>query len=212
MQTDNKPRFSIIIPAHNSSAYIRKALDSVKQQTFRDYELIVICDSCSDDTEQIAKEYGAFTERVGFSRDGLTRNQGIARAHGEYVLFIDDDDWWLHEYVLEQLDQKLKENPEIDVLCFSFIFKGLKYATPTGNNGRHWVAVWNKCWRREFIKDVKFSGEPSTSDLTFNRDAMAKLPKLLDWDMPMYYYNYMRVGSQTERDSIRSVLKAIQSL
>lgn len=205
-------RFSIIIPAHNSENYITHALESVQQQTFKDYELIVVCDSCTDNTEAVAKKYGATTYRVGYSRDGLTRNEGIARAKGEYVLFIDDDDWWLHEFVLEQLDQKLKENPNIDVLCFSFIFKGLKYATPTGNNGRHWVAVWNKCWRREFIKDVKFSGESSTSDLTFNRDAMAKLPKLLDWDMPMYYYNYMRVGSQTERDSVRSVLKAIQSL
>lgn len=209
-------RFSIIIPAHNSAAYIRKALDSIKQQTFQDYELIVICDSCNDNTEQIAKEYGAITARVGYSRDGLTRNDGIARATGEYVLFMDDDDWWLHEYVLELLDRKLKENPDIDVLCFSFIFKGVKYATPTGNGGKHWVAVWNKCWRRTLIADVKFSNELSTSDLTFNQKAMAKLPRLLDWDMPMYYYNYMRVGSQTERDHkadhARETLKAIQGL
>ena len=50
-------KFSIIIPAYNSAGYIRKALDSVKAQSCKDYELIVVCDSCGDDTEQIAKEY-----------------------------------------------------------------------------------------------------------------------------------------------------------
>ena len=116
-------RFSIIIPAHNSASFIRNALESIKKQTFKDYELIVICDNCNDNTQQIAEEYGAITERVGFGRDGLTRNRGLEKARGEWVLFMDDDDWWLHEYVLAQLDQKLKENPNIDMLCFSFIHR-----------------------------------------------------------------------------------------
>ena len=54
-------RFSVIIPAHNAAGHIRKALDSVRSQTFRDYELIVVCDSCTDDTQEIAEEYGART-------------------------------------------------------------------------------------------------------------------------------------------------------
>lgn len=193
-------RFSIIIPAHNSENHIRKCLDSIKQQTFKDYELIVICDSCTDNTESVAKEYGAITDRVEFGRDGLTRNRGLEKAKGEYVLFLDDDDWWLHEYVLEQLDQKLKENPGIDILCFSFIFKHWKYASPRGNDGNHWIAVWNKCWRTTFIRDCKFSNEWSVSDVQFHRQAFSKNPKVLDWDMPMYYYNYLRKGSISEID------------
>lgn len=194
-------RFSVIIPAHNAEDHIRKALESIRSQTFKDYELIVICDSCTDNTQHVAEEYGAITERVGFGRDGLTRNRGLAKAKGEYVLFMDDDDWWLHEFVLEQLDKKLNENPGLDALCFSFIFKGVKYATPWGNAGKHWIACWCKCWKREFIQDCRFSGESMSSDVTFHRMAMAKNPKLLDWDMPMYYYNYMRKGSQTELDA-----------
>lgn len=194
-------RFSIIIPAHNSESFIRNALESIKKQTFKDYELIVICDNCTDNTQEVAEEYGAITEKVGFSRDGLTRNRGLAKAKGEYVLFMDDDDWWLHEYVLEQLDTKLKENPGLDMLCFSFIFKGWKYATPTGNWGKHWVACWSKCHRREFAQDCKFSNEIMSSDVNFYRMEMAKSPKILDWDMPLYYYNYMREGSQTEIDA-----------
>lgn len=188
-------RFSIIIPTHNAENYIRKALDSIKQQTFTDYELIVVCDSCTDKTQEIAEEYGARTAVVDFHQDGFTRNKGIDMAQGEWILFMDDDDWWLHEYVLEQLNEKLLQNPKIDVLCFSFIFKHWKYASPKGNNGNRWIAVWNKCWRREFIGNTRFSKRYSKSDVDFNFAMMDKDPKILDWDMPMYYYNYLRPGS-----------------
>lgn len=191
-------RFSIIIPAHNSSAYIRRALDSIKQQTFTDYELIVVCDNCTDNTADIAREYGAIVEEVQFGRDGLTRNKGIDIAQGEYLLFMDDDDWWLHEFVLTQLDAKLRSVPNADVLCFSFIFKHWKYAAPRGNNGSYWIAVWNKCWRRSCIGNTRFSDKEKVSDVDFHSRMMEKGLTIVDWDMPMYYYNYFRPGSQTQ--------------
>lgn len=191
-------RFSIIIPAHNSAKYIQKALDSIKSQTFKDYELIVICDRCTDKTEEIAKKYGAITKNVDFGQDGYTRNAGIDIATGEWLLFMDDDDWWIHEYVLEQLDSKLKDLYEPDVLCFSFIFKGRQYASPKSNNGMRWTATWNKCWRREFVGTSRFSDKQAVSDVDFDRAVMSRHPRVFDWDMPMYYYNYMRPGSQTE--------------
>lgn len=193
-------RFSIIIPAYNAEKHIRKCLDSIKQQTFTDYELIVVCDSCDDNTEQIAKEYGAITKVVNFHQDGQTRNAGIEMAKGEWVLFLDDDDWWLHEFVLEQLDNKLSWCPGIDILCFSFIFGKWKYASPKGNQGGRWIAVWNKCWRREFIGDTRFSDKHSISDVDFHYQMFHKNPVVVDWDMPMYYYDYMREGSITETD------------
>lgn len=192
-------RFSIIIPAYNAENHIRKALDSIKSQTFTDYELIVVCDSCTDRTVEIAKEYTDKVEIVDYHQDGFTRNRGIDIAQGDWLLFMDDDDWWLHEYVLEQLNQKLTENPNIDILCFSFIFKGWKYASPKGNNGCRWLATWNKCWRREFVGNARFSDVYSKSDVDFDRRVFAKRPRVLDWDMPMYYYNYLREGSISEQ-------------
>jgi len=193
------PRFSIIIPAHNSSTYIHKALNSIKNQSFKDYELIVVCDNCFDNTEQIAKEYGAKTKRVQFGCDGPTRNKGIEMAIGEYVLFMDDDDWWLHEFVLEQLDKKLEELGDADILCFSFIFKGLCYASPLGNGGNHYNACWCKCYKRDKIGDARFSDVKAWSDVDFYQAIMNKGLKIYDWDMPMYYYNFMRKGSQSEQ-------------
>lgn len=192
-------RFSIIIPAYNAEHHITKALDSIKQQTFKDYELIVVCDSCTDQTEALAKSYGAKTVKVDFHNDGLSRSKGLDLATGEWVLFMDDDDWWLHEYVLAQLNDKLKELHDIDILAFSFIFKHWKYASPTGNTGykygNHWIAVWSKCWRRKFIGDTRFPKVYACSDKYFNEAMMKKNPRIYDWDMPMYYYNYLRPGS-----------------
>lgn len=192
-------RFSMIIPAYNAEDHIRKALDSIKQQSFKDYELIVVCDSCTDRTEEIAKEYGAITKAVQNHCDGPTRSMGIDMAHGEYLLFMDDDDWWLHEFVFEQLDQKLREEGEPDVLCFSHIFRHWKYAAPNGLRGGHWIAVWNKCWKRSFVEQTRFPNVQFCSDRYFNQSMINKGGRWVDWDMPMYYYDYKRPGSQTER-------------
>ena len=182
-------KYSIIIPAYNSSGYIRRALGSVKSQTCTDYELIVVCDSCTDNTEEIAKEYGAKTLTVNYNRDGLTRNAGIDVAQGDWLLFMDDDDWWLHENVLSQLEPEL---PGADIVRFSFMWRGKGYSR-CGD----YFAVWNKAWRRSFIGKTRFSDVQSWSDVDFHKAMMEKHPRIKDLDVLMYYYNYMREGSQS---------------
>ena len=185
------PKYSIIIPAHNGEQYIRKCLDSVVSQWYRNYELIVICDRCEDDTEKIAKSYRAITMNVDFGRDGLTRNAGLDIAQGEFVLFLDSDDWWLHEFVLGQIDSRM--TPFVDLLYFSFIWKGRGYCEQSPE--RNYIAVWNKCWRRAFIGDTRFTDRKFWSDEDFNRAMSYKQGNRVFWDMPMYYYNFMREGS-----------------
>ena len=192
------PKFSIIIPAYNAENHIRRALDSIACQTFKDYELIVVCDSCTDRTEEIAKQYGARTAAVEYHRDGLTRNKGIDMATGEWILFMDDDDWWMHEFVLEQLSEKVGREGE-SILCFAFIWKLYGYAAPRGNRGGHWIAVWNKCWKRSAIGSTRFSDIEKWSDVHFNTAMMSKGLKIVDWDMPLYYYNFMRPGSISQK-------------
>lgn len=191
-------KFSIIIPAHDSAKYITKALDSISQQTYSDYELIVVCDSCSDQTEAMAKQWEAKTIVTNFNCDGPARNAGLDAATGDWVLFMDDDDWWLHEFVLEQLANKVGNEDE-DILVFSFVWKYIGYAKPFTPQGDYYPAVWNKCWRREFIGDTRFPNLYSISDYYFHLNMMAKHPKIVTWDMPMYYYNYLRKGSISEQ-------------
>lgn len=191
-------RFSIIIPTHNAEGHIRRTLESIKSQTFKNYEIIVICDGCTDRTEDIAREYTDKVYNVNYRHTGYTRDVGMREAQGEYVLFTDDDDWWLHEFAFEKLDKKLTEqNP--DMLYFSFIYKGYNYINPEG--GQYLPAFWNKVWKRQFLQGINcpYSENTYMADVEFQDLALSKEPKIVEWNMPLYYYNYLRPGSMTHK-------------
>lgn len=93
-----KKLFSIIVPAYNSAAFIRKCIDSVLAQTYTEFELILIDDGSNDDTLSICHTYAASDPRVKVihkENGGHTsaRNEGLRNASGEYVIFLDSDDW-----------------------------------------------------------------------------------------------------------------------
>ena len=193
-------RFSIIIPAFNSAKHIRKTLDSIKNQTFKSYELIVICDSCEDNTAEIAREYTDKVYEVRSGHTGFNRNYGMDLAQGDYVLFTDDDDWWIHEFAFEEIDRKLRESTP-DILYFSFIYRNYKYISPVG--GQYLPAFWNKVWRRDFMKEIiaecSYGKDTYMADVEFQDTALSKNPRIVEWDMPLYYYDYMRPGSMTSK-------------
>ena len=197
-------KYSIIIPAFNAEDRIHRALDSIVNQDLIDkdeYEIIVVCDSCEDKTEAICQSYGAKTFPVEFHNDGLTRTKGIEVASGDWLLFMDDDDWWLHEYVLYTLDKVMeKEGTDVDIFLFGFVWKHKGIMAPLANAGRPFPSVWNKCWKRSFVVDneIKFPKVYSISDLYFHTKAMSLNPKMKMFDTPLYYYNYMRKGSISE--------------
>ena len=180
------------MPANNAEDRIWQGLKSIQHQTFKNYELIVVCDSCEDRTTNIAKAYADKVIEIDAHSDGAARNTGIQAAKGEYLIFIDDDDWFLHECVFQQINDRLNAlKNQVDVLCFSFIWKDRGYMKPKDNYGRgYWTAVWTKVWRREFVKDVKFPHTPRFSDVTFTNGVLAKHPRLVEWDCPLYYYNF----------------------
>ena len=195
-------RFSVIVPTYNAEARIRKTLDSIKNQTFQNFELIVVCDACTDKTHEIAREYTDKVFDVDFHNPTLARKHAIDLVQGEYVLFTDDDDWWLHEFAFELLDEKLREkNP--DLLYFSFIYRNFKYINPVG--GQYLPAFWNKVWKRELIqsidiREIKCTGDDVyMGDVEYQDKALAKNPRIVEWDMPLYYYDYMRPGSMTDK-------------
>lgn len=118
-------RFSIIIPVYNVEKYIRKCMDSVMNQTFRDYEVIVVNDETPDNSMAIVQEYvDAFPGRIQVihqknTRQGGARNNGVSKARGEYILFVDSDDY-VALNMLETVDAKLQENP-CDILVFRHV-------------------------------------------------------------------------------------------
>jgi len=212
----SNPLFSVIIPAHNSAAFIRRGLASIASQTFRDFELIVVCDNCTDNTEQIAQEYGARTERVSFGRDGLTRDHGIRMARGTWLLFMDDDDWFIHEYCFQQVaDEIMRIQDNVNVLSFGYIFRTKGYKAPEGDElfTPRVAHVWSKAWRRDTVlsQDARFGDAVFCSDTYFLKAMRNHIRNGAALNMPIYYYNFMRQGSQTDlfrRGIIRQSLVA----
>lgn len=198
-------KYSIIVPAHNSAKFIKPCLESIKNQSFTDYELIVVCDQCTDTTAKVVKPYADVILRTDYGTDA-SRQAGVDVAQGEWVLFLDDDDYWMHEYVLELIDQSLGDKPDVDMLCFGFIFRGKGYAQPIRHRQGQtifWPSAWNKCYRRPFILDTKFRNVPvdkegNAPDIDWTSRLLKKPFRYGELNQPLYYYNFMRKGSQTE--------------
>ena len=190
-------KFTCIIPAYNAEETIRKTLDSVISQTFQDYECIVIADSCTDKTAEIARSYSEKVKVIeaNVRNEGVGRNIGIENSTGEWILFIDADDWWLHEYVFQQLADRTKGN-DADAICFDIVWKHIGVVGAVANrHGQYFPHCTNKCWRRTFIGETRFPNIRPDSDAGFHSEIMKKQPKFDIWDMPMYYYNFLRDGS-----------------
>ena len=96
-QRSNKPLVTVIIPTYNRGWIIKEAIDSVLNQDFRDYELIVVDDGSSDNTQEILGAYGKTLAVFQQPNKGVSgaRNSGIAAASGQLVAFLDSDDLWL---------------------------------------------------------------------------------------------------------------------
>jgi glycosyltransferase involved in cell wall biosynthesis len=110
--------FSVVIPTFNRSHLLQATLESVFAQTFSDYEVIVVDDGSTDDTQEMMKSYG---ERVQFFRQenagpGAARNLGISRAGGEYVAFLDSDDLWF-PWTLSVFAELIDENTAPSILA-----------------------------------------------------------------------------------------------
>jgi glycosyltransferase involved in cell wall biosynthesis len=109
---------SVIIPTHNRAALLAEAIDSVLQQTFSDFELIIVDDGSTDDTPQVVAAYDdpriVYIRQDGQER-GAARNRGVAAAHGEFITFLDDDDWFLPHKLAVQVPY-LQANPEVGMV------------------------------------------------------------------------------------------------
>ncbi|GAH74960.1 unnamed protein product, partial [marine sediment metagenome] len=131
VEVKNKPTVSVIIPTYNRAYLIGRAIQSVLNQTYQDFEIIVVDDGSTDDTEEIVRSFK--DKRIGYVRHeknkgaAAARNTGIKAAKSEYIAFQDSDDEWLPEKLEKQM--KVFENapPEVGVVYTDFLrIKGNK--------------------------------------------------------------------------------------
>lgn len=120
-------RFSVIIPLFNKAPFIKKTLESVISQTFRDFEIVVVDDGSTDESANIAdgilKDCGCEHKLIHQINTGVStaRNNGIAAANGEYVCFLDADDWWETTF-MEEMDKLISEYPDAGLYCTNYYY------------------------------------------------------------------------------------------
>ena len=136
-------KFSVIIPLYNKAPYIRKALESVFAQTYTDFEIIVVDDGSSDDSLAIAKQF--ITDRCAKDRCTLdrqngcrsavpveiikqknqgvsaARNNGVSVSSGDYIAFLDADDWWEPTF-LEKMAKLIEDYPDAGLYASNYIY------------------------------------------------------------------------------------------
>lgn len=128
-------KYSIIVPVYNVAPFLSQCVSSVLNQTYKNFELLLIDDGSTDSSSQICDNYADADNRVQVirqSNQGLSaaRNQGIDHAVGIYLLFLDSDDYWHDSQVLERIDSRLTAT-QPDVLSFNYVkFTGSSFALP----------------------------------------------------------------------------------
>ena len=171
------PRFSIIIPVYNVERYLEECLLSVVGQTYKDFEIILVDDGSPDSCPEICDEWAKKDSRVKVihkENGGLSdaRNKGIDIACGDYILFLDSDDFWKDGSVLLAISDRVLET-DPDVISFNYHktdgstdscqYFGNKTNMPVDLKGREslayqmendlWIASsWNKCIKRELFE------------------------------------------------------------
>ena len=117
-------KFSVIIPLYNKAPYVAKAINSVLQQTFKDYEVVIVDDGSKDNSADVAAQSigGCVNcslikqENSGVS---TARNNGVAASQGDFVCFLDADDWWEPTF-LEEMDNLITEFPDAGIYGTSY--------------------------------------------------------------------------------------------
>lgn len=212
-------KFSILIPAYNTSKYIRRCLNSLINQTFQDFEIIVIDDGSKDDTLPILKEFQNIDKRVNvFHQENhgvaYTRNRLLDYAKGEWIVFVDADDIISDDYLLG-INNAIEECPSVEIVFCSYCLetkKGiiikplLKFDLDSccrdlieKKNRLLSSALWSKSFKRSIIteKKIRFS-----SDFNMGEDLFFIIQFLFEINNIGFASNSVYFWNKTNEDSM----------
>lgn len=202
------PQISVIVPVYNVGLYLSQCLDSILGQSLEDFEVLCINDGSTDNCGAILTDYAAKDSRVKvFTQEnrGLSsaRNVGLQHAEGEYIAFVDSDDFVHPEFLKTMLNAVLKTGSDVACCGFCKIYgddvlppevsadcKVYDDALSVLLQRKNIVqfTVWNKLYKHELIKDFRFAEGISFEDWVFNCCVFVNVKKLVWVNSKMYGY------------------------
>lgn len=231
--------FSVIIPVYNVENYLEECLNSVLKQTFKDFEIILINDGTKDSSGLICEKYNANYNNIIYliqENSGLsaTRNKGISIANGEYIIFIDSDDYLFYDNAFEEIADLLKQNNYPDIILHeeSRIFPNGRILYE--NNAKYFLAVndfqtnikslienelfvasgWDKIVKKSILIDNKiyFPVGLKSEDMKWSSDLIPHINTFKVYDKSFLMYRQFREGSITNTVSERHLLDVYNML
>lgn len=202
--------FSIIVPCHNLEDYIKNLLLSFHMLNINNisYEIIFVLDNCTDKTEDVIHKYmkdmnyKIITSFAG--SPGGARNLGLNLATGKYIWFVDGDDWIINPEILQQIKDFFEDTTE-KMVQIEFVSNYFKI--------QHFSMVWQYFFTRDLIGEKRFNNKQNHEDDDFTRDILIHYFKikqnneLSTINIPSYFYNYARPGSQTTKERENLAMK-----
>ncbi|MDM8218489.1 glycosyltransferase family 2 protein [Parasutterella secunda] len=226
---------SVISPVYNGSKYLEPFLRSVLQQSFPHFELIMVDDGSTDSSVEIIKSYQKNDSRIhligqNHKGAGSARNFGLSQAKGQYIIFLDCDDWFNDDFFKTMIDRIEVDQSDIAV-CEFFIYNQQtgeteKFVIPETRNQKierinlvfdiFAPNPWTKLYRFSFLKknELLFQEIPSCNDWSFAYTSLACAEKISVIREPLVYY---RTKTNTSISSQRykrtkDIVRAVQDL
>lgn len=217
-------KVSVIVPVYNTYKYLRKCLDSLVNQTLDDIEIIVINDCSTDESKKILDEYELKYDNVLVFHNkinkgiGYNRNLGIKKATGEYISFIDSDDF-VDETMYDKMYKKAKED-NLDLVICKFhkmlekdddlieiepdskipYFKNTNLKSTPNLLLDINLAPWNKLYKKELLDDISFPEDLKYEDAIVVVKALARAKKIGMVDEKLNYYLVRSKSETTSMD------------
>ena len=214
-------KFSIIIPAYNLEDYLSDCLQSIQAQTFDDIEVLIVDDGSTDGTGRVAQDFADRDSRFKVLRKenggvSSARNLGLDRAVGEFVWFIDGDDY-IHPESLAWLNHLFEESPAADYVTFGYEWTKKRHdghfpsleslchsqpqyfdcSTQEGfENALRYspIAVWCVCYRRRLTEGKRFLNVRTCEDRLYALEMCFSAGAIIHTQAKIYSY-YQRAGS-----------------
>lgn len=208
---------SVIVPVYNVEPYLRQCLDSIINQTYRNIEIIVIDDGSTDGCPQICEEFRERDERVVVfhtENRGLSaaRNLGIDHAHGEWIMFVDSDDWVEPEFCRLPYETAVEHGADLVIFEMAIIdlnghTKKRHYQTSGIISAETAVecghsAAWNKLYHRDLFVGICYPVGQVAEDTAITHRLVFKARTIVYLNDELYYYRKRKGSISEKKDTV----------
>lgn len=211
-------KFSIIIPNYNKGPYIKECLNSVINQTYKNYEIIFIDDGSTDESLDVIKNYDLRLFKTKHLYAGGARNKGIDESTGDYIVFLDSDDYFTSNNVLEKLANLIKDEDIIflnytrnEFGDITFVENKITSLADTIENTKN-LGCPTKCFKKELLDGIRFPLIPRYEDINFALEAMCKAKTYAVFNDSFFTYRKVKKSNTTTKIDGKTMLEILQEL